>query len=68
MDADFDSGDSSDYSLLGRMYKTRSLPGVNCVQDQEDDEATQEEVSDEHRTPSAQSGDGTDTDGQPQGD
>ena len=38
MDADFDSGDSSDYSLLGRMYKTRSLPGVNCVQDPEDDE------------------------------
>ena len=38
MDADFDSGGSSDYSLLGRMYKTRSLPGVNCVQDPDDDE------------------------------
>ena len=40
MDADFDSGGSSDYSLLGRMYKTRSLPGVNCVQDPDDDEVS----------------------------
>ena len=32
MEADFDSASSSDYSLLGRMYKSRSLPGVDCVQ------------------------------------
>ena len=38
MDADFDSGDCSDYSLLGRVYKSHSLPDVNCVQDPEDDE------------------------------
>ena len=31
MDVDFDSNGSSDYSLLGRMYKSRSVPGSSCA-------------------------------------